>query len=47
MLEQTHVAATPGVDFDPYHGRHFLRLSYARSAEDMHEAVARIARWLG
>jgi aspartate/methionine/tyrosine aminotransferase len=47
MLEQTQVAATPGVDFDPYHGRHFLRLSYARSAEDMHEAVARIARWLG
>jgi aspartate/methionine/tyrosine aminotransferase len=47
MLEQTHVAATPGVDFDPYHGRNFLRLSYARSAEDMHEAVARLARWLG
>jgi aspartate/methionine/tyrosine aminotransferase len=47
MLEQTHVAATPGVDFDPYHGKNFLRLSYARSAEDMHEAVARIARWLG
>jgi aspartate/methionine/tyrosine aminotransferase len=47
MLEQTHVAATPGVDFDPYHGRHFLRLSYARSADDMHEAVSRIARWLG
>jgi aspartate/methionine/tyrosine aminotransferase len=47
MLEQTHVAATPGVDFDPHHGKSFLRLSYARSAEDMHEAVARIARWLG
>jgi aspartate/methionine/tyrosine aminotransferase len=47
MLEAAHVAATPGVDFDPYHGRRFLRLSYARSADDMHEAVARIARWLG
>jgi len=46
MLEETHVAATPGVDFDPIHGRHFIRLSYARSAEDMREAVARIARWL-
>jgi aspartate/methionine/tyrosine aminotransferase len=47
MLEQTHVAATPGIDFDPVHGRAFIRLSYARSAAEMHEAVARIARWLG
>ncbi|MGJ4889753.1 pyridoxal phosphate-dependent aminotransferase [Bradyrhizobium sp. HKCCYLRH3099] len=47
MLEETHVAATPGVDFDPIHGRSYVRFSYARSAEDMREAVARIARWLG
>ncbi|MGA7810226.1 pyridoxal phosphate-dependent aminotransferase [Bradyrhizobium sp.] len=47
MLEQAHVAATPGVDFDPIHGRDFIRFCYARSAEDMREAVARIARWLG
>jgi aspartate/methionine/tyrosine aminotransferase len=46
MLEETHVAATPGVDFDPLQGRHFIRFSYARSAEEMHEAVTRIARWL-
>ncbi|WP_315780591.1 pyridoxal phosphate-dependent aminotransferase [Bradyrhizobium sp. SZCCHNPS1003] len=46
MLEETHVAATPGVDFDPIHGRSFVRFSYARSAEDMREAVSRIARWL-
>lgn len=46
MLEETHVAATPGVDFDPIHGRSFVRFSYARSAADMSEAVARIARWL-
>lgn len=46
MLEQAHVAATPGVDFDPIHGRAFVRFSYARSAADMQEAVARIARWL-
>src|SRR3569623_50339 len=25
MLEHAHVAATPGVDFDPIHGRHFVR----------------------
>jgi aspartate/methionine/tyrosine aminotransferase len=46
MLEETHVAATPGVDFDPFHGRHFIRFSYARSADDMREAVARLTRWL-
>jgi aspartate/methionine/tyrosine aminotransferase len=46
MLEQAHVAATPGIDFDPVHGRSFIRFSYARSADDMREAVARIARWL-
>jgi aspartate/methionine/tyrosine aminotransferase len=47
MLEKARVAATPGIDFDPVHGRRFIRFSYARSAEEMREAVARIARWLG
>lgn len=47
MLEETHVAATPGVDFDPIGGKRFIRFSYARSVDDMREAVARIARWLG
>jgi aspartate/methionine/tyrosine aminotransferase len=47
MLEQAGVAATPGVDFDPFHGKSFVRFSYARSAEEMREAVTRIARWLG
>jgi aspartate/methionine/tyrosine aminotransferase len=46
MLEEAHVAATPGVDFDPVRGRSFLRFSYARSAAEMHDAVARIRRWL-
>jgi aspartate/methionine/tyrosine aminotransferase len=47
MLEQAHVAATPGIDFDPVHGRRFIRFSYARSADDLREAIARIAKWLG
>lgn len=47
MLAQAHVAATPGSDFDPVHGRSYIRLSYARSRDDMCEAVARITRWLG
>jgi aspartate/methionine/tyrosine aminotransferase len=46
MLEKAHVAATPGVDFDPVHGRQFIRFSYARSAQEMGEAVERIAHWL-
>ena len=46
MLEEAGVATTPGVDFDPIHGRQFLRLCYAGSRADMHEAVARIGAWL-
>jgi aspartate/methionine/tyrosine aminotransferase len=47
MLEEAHVAATPGVDFDPVNGRNFIRFCYAGATADMHEAVARIAKWLG
>ncbi len=46
LLEEAHVAATPGVDFDPIDGRHFVRFSYAGSAADMKEAVERIGGWL-
>ena len=46
MLEEAGVAATPGIDFDPVHGKQFIRFSYARSAADMREAVERIGNWL-
>ncbi len=46
MLEETHVAATPGVDFDTMQGNHFIRLCYAGSQAEMHEAVERIGEWL-
>jgi aspartate/methionine/tyrosine aminotransferase len=46
MLEQAHVAATPGLDFDPVHGKEFLRFCYAGSADDMREAVERIGKWV-
>lgn len=46
MLEEAHVAATPGVDFDPINGRHFVRFCYAGAAAEMHEAVERIGAWL-
>ena len=46
MLEEAGVAATPGVDFDPLHGRNYLRLCYAGSATEMKQAVERIGAWL-
>jgi aspartate/methionine/tyrosine aminotransferase len=46
MLEEAGVAVTPGVDFDPIDGRHFIRLCYAGSAAEMQEAVERTAEWL-
>jgi len=46
MLNEAHVAATPGIDFDPVNGHNFLRFCYAGSAADMREAVTRIGDWL-
>jgi aspartate/methionine/tyrosine aminotransferase len=46
MLDGAGVAATPGVDFDPGRGKHFLRFCYAGSPAEMHEAVRRISAWL-
>jgi aspartate/methionine/tyrosine aminotransferase len=46
MLEEAGVAATPGIDFDPIDGKHFVRFCYAGSAAEMHDAVARIGNWL-
>jgi len=46
MLEQAGVAATPGIDFDPVNGNRFVRFCYARGADDMREAMARIGDWL-
>jgi aspartate/methionine/tyrosine aminotransferase len=46
MLDEAGVAATPGVDFDPVEGSHYLRLSFAGSEADCREAVRRIEGWL-
>jgi aspartate/methionine/tyrosine aminotransferase len=46
MLNEANVAATPGIDFDPVDGKHFLRFCYAGSATEMHQAVERIGNWL-
>jgi aspartate/methionine/tyrosine aminotransferase len=46
MLNEAGVAATPGIDFDPLDGKHFLRFCYAGSPGEMREAVRRIGTWL-
>ncbi len=46
LLQEAHVAATPGVDFDPRDGKHFIRFSYAGSQDEVREAVTRIGKWL-
>ncbi len=45
MLDKTGVIATPGTDFDPVHGHHYVRFSYAGSTEDIQEAIARLIKW--
>lgn len=45
MLEETGVAATPGIDFDPRRGHRYIRFSYAGSTDDMAEALERLGRW--
>ncbi len=46
MLEEAGVAATPGVDFDPVHGRNYVRFCYAGAQAEVAEAVERVAAWL-
>jgi aspartate/methionine/tyrosine aminotransferase len=43
--DETGVAATPGVDFDPGEGWHNLRFSFAGSQEDCREALRRLKGW--
>ncbi len=45
MLEETGIAATPGLDFDESRGGRFVRFSYARSTDDMAEAIERLRGW--
>ncbi|OLT38681.1 aspartate aminotransferase [Saccharomonospora sp. CUA-673] len=46
LLDDTGVAITPGVDFDPVDGGRFVRLSFAGAREDITEAVRRMGGWL-
>jgi aspartate/methionine/tyrosine aminotransferase len=43
VLQETGVAITPGVDFDPERGHRFVRFSFAGSEETMRAACDRLA----
>ncbi|WP_428526148.1 pyridoxal phosphate-dependent aminotransferase [Roseibium sp.] len=46
MLHEAGVAATPGVDFDPVHGKEFMRFSFAGAHDDMKTALQRLKDWI-
>lgn len=46
LLDEAGVAATPGVDFDPNEGSHWLRLSFAGGFDQCREGVRRLAGFL-
>ena len=46
MLEEIHVAATPGCDFGANKTKQYLRFAYTREMSHMKEGVERIKEWL-
>ncbi len=46
MLDETGVATTPGIDFDPLRGHRFVRFSFSGPTRDMAEAARRLKDWL-
>jgi aspartate/methionine/tyrosine aminotransferase len=47
LLREAHVAATPGLDFDPARGHRTLRLSFAQPPQRVREGLDRLAAFLG
>jgi aspartate/methionine/tyrosine aminotransferase len=45
MLEETGIAATPGVDFDAERGSRYVRFCYAGTTADTAEAARRLKGW--
>jgi len=46
LLNEAHVATTPGLDFDTEQGRSSIRISFAGTNDDMQKAVRRINAWV-
>jgi aspartate/methionine/tyrosine aminotransferase len=47
LLQDTRVALTPGVDFDPRRGHRFVRLSFAGAEAEVARACDRLRPWFG
>ena len=47
LLDDAGVATTPGLDFDPSRGHHWLRLSFCGEFNRLSEGLDRIEQWLG
>jgi aspartate/methionine/tyrosine aminotransferase len=47
LLADTGVAVAPGIDFDVADGGHFVRMSLCGETDELHEALDRLASWLG
>ncbi|GEO80897.1 pyridoxal phosphate-dependent aminotransferase [Pararhodospirillum oryzae] len=47
LLEETGVAATPGLDFDEEQGRAWVRFSFCGETETILQAIDRLKRWIG
>lgn len=45
ILDEVGVAVTPGLDFDPQRGHHWVRFSFAQSETAIAEGVDRLARF--
>jgi len=46
MLDETGVAATPGLDFDQLNGHNYMRFSFAGPTEEIEAAAERLKAWL-
>ncbi len=46
MLEDIHVAVTPGIDFGSYGTKRYIRFAYTGEIEHMREGVERIREWI-
>ena len=46
VLEEVGVAMTPGVDFDPERGNTTIRISYARSTDEISEGINRLGNFM-
>ena len=46
LLNETGVAVTPGLDFDPERGNRMVRFSYCADTDVIEEATARLARFI-